>query len=101
MGFYINTGGMKDKAEWIKLNLNGIRLTGKPTHVGEEFVPVCVVDNGEFEAAGIAFNKDAADAFEGKGDKKDKRKKEWLLIKVEDAIACCPSVAKHIKWRDV
>lgn len=95
MGYYIETEVVKEKAEWLRLNLGGIALTGKPNHVGPEYVPVCVVDNGSFEAAAIAFNEKEADEFD---DKDDKRKREWLIIRREDAVRMCPHVEGKIEW---
>lgn len=96
MGKYIETDVVLGKAEWIKKHLGAMSLTGKPNHVGTGYVPVCVVDNGHFEAAAIAYNSAEAESF---NDKTDKRKKEWLLIKVQDAVRLCPSVAQLIDWR--
>lgn len=95
MGYYIETDVVKEKADWLKKYYNAIRLSGKPSHVGEGYVPVCIVDNGHFEAAAIAFDPDEADSFD---DKSDKRKKEWLLIKSDDAVSLCPKVEPHINW---
>lgn len=96
MGYYIQTDSDKDKADWIRANLQGIMLTGCPNHVGEEYVPVCIVDNGSFEAAGIAFSRGEAEAFAGPSD--DKRKKIWMIIKREHAIAIHPELEDMIDW---
>lgn len=95
MGFYIETSEMKNKAEWLKKNAGAIYLSGRPTEVNPDYVPVCVIDNGQFEAAGIAFDEQEAKSFD---DKDDKRKKQWMLIGVDNAVRLCPKVGRHIKW---
>jgi len=72
-----------------------LHLAGKPTEVNPMFVPVCVVDNGSFEAAAIAITPEEAEAFDAKSDK---RPKTWMLIAVKEAVRLCPKVEGKINW---
>lgn len=95
MSHYIETGELKGKAHWLKQNAKGIYLAGRPTEVNSMFVPICIVDNGEFEAAAIATTPHEAAAFDIKSDV---RPKTWMLITAEDAVRLCPKVSGHINW---
>jgi hypothetical protein len=96
MGYYIETSSFKNKAQWILehcvLSQGMIR---RPETVPEGFVPVCVVDNGPFEAAAIAYDMREAVVFDMPTDT---RPKQWLLIRIEDAERLNPKVKGHINW---
>lgn len=97
MGYYIETGTFKGKAQWILNNCKGSHgVIGRPTSVDAGMVPVCVVDNGPFDAAGIAFNPREAEAFDLPSDP---RLRQWLIIRIEDAEDMCPRVTGHINWK--
>lgn len=96
MGYYIETDSLKNKAQWIRDNCWHADLTDKPDTVDTGLVPVCVVDNGPFEAAAIAFDPREAEAFVR--NPSDTRPKQWLLIRIEDAERLNPKVKGHINW---
>lgn len=75
MGCYINTLGI-DKAEWLA-------IAGRPIASAEEAkiteleLPVCLVDNGMFKAAGVAYSYSELDQFSRSGDS---RPKTWFMV---------------------
>ena len=77
MGCYINPRDM-DKEEWLRLHGE---TTQGPTPITETHVPVCLVDNGPFTAAGVAFNEREVQAF----SYPDGRFKIWFRVAREDA----------------
>lgn len=81
MGFYINPKDGSSKEDWLKKN--GSLLVFGPSEFSwkddVEFLPVCLVDNGPFTAAGIAFNEREFQAF----NRPDDRPKEWYKVKKE------------------
>lgn len=81
MGAYVNPKDMT-KEDWLKANAEGISPTApvaidamSPNHL-----PVCLVDNGPFTAAGIAFNERELQAF---NDPNDYRMKVWFWVPKE------------------
>lgn len=80
MGYYINPADMS-KESW--LSLNGRRISqldvGNFDFSGDE-LPVCLVNNGAFTAAGIAYDKSEAQAF---NNPSDARPKIWYAVKRE------------------
>lgn len=85
MGYYINPKeGTKE--EWLMHN--AIRELS-PAEVdlfdffdGGEELPVCLVDNGTFTAAGIAYDLEELAAFR----REDGRPKRWFLIDRADLL---------------
>lgn len=75
MGCYINP---KDKSKEAFLILNGTP-TLEPCEITETELPVCLVDNGLFTAAGIAYDEDEVDAFLHP----DPRPKRWYRVSRE------------------
>lgn len=79
MGFYIQ-GPSKDKANFIVKNYSGIIATKKQAEQMLSEISkavIAVVDNGPFEAAAFAFNKNEFDAFHGLTDY---RPKQYVII---------------------
>ena len=74
MGMYIQTPFAKGKADYLisKYGAEEIELSDVPRNG----VMVCVVDNGRFEAAAIAYDQDEIYAFATP----DGRPKRWLLM---------------------
>lgn len=97
MGYYIETDYHKNKAEWLKNNAGGIFIAGMPATQQEGYVPVCVVDNGPFEAAAIAYTKHEAGVF---NRDYDPRPKQWLIIPIAEAERLCPRVVGKIDWSE-
>ena len=76
MGCYVNPKDMP-KEDWLLLF--GEPTVG-PTPITETHVPVCLVDNGPFTAAGVAFNEREVQAF----SYPDSRPKIWFKVSRED-----------------
>jgi len=80
MGYYINPPS-ETKEQWLQKH-------GTPVHgdvvLSHDFsgptLPVCLVDNGPFTAAGIAFDAGELRAF----GHPDRRPKSWFLVSRED-----------------
>lgn len=81
MGFYINPTD-QTKEDFLFKNGHLIRdkhakdvLSGKLFE--GKFLPVCLMDNGPFTAAGIAYDEAEIEAFQVEGDR---RPKTWFAI---------------------
>lgn len=86
MGYYIETGTVKNKAALIQETYGAIQITQQEAEffVNEhEGAVICVVDNGPFEAAAFCHNGDAFRAF---SNPTDARPKTWLLVDDRGAI---------------
>ncbi len=94
MGYYIETDKSINKAAWLLKNANA-SYWGDPPKVPAGKVPICVVDNGFFEAAAICFNEQEYKEF---NSPYDGRPKKWLLIDISEAIKHCPHVKGMIHW---
>lgn len=79
MGCYINppTG---TKEDWLAEHGHQVWLTECQITTTE--VPVCLVDNGGFTAAAVAFDKHELKAF---SDPADPRYKVWYMVPREEA----------------
>lgn len=92
MGYYINP---KDcaKEQWLKENAlhcntqKGYVPTWETLEEGT--LPVCLVDNGPFTAAGIAYSKDEMEAF---SEPSDRRPKIWFIVPIDKLLAVEPSL---------
>lgn len=84
MGAYINPSD-KTKEVWLTENAteipNGSTITFDGLPEGQ--LPVCLVDNGLFTAAGIAFSPRELEAFTGPDDDRPKR---FYLAKIDDLL---------------
>jgi hypothetical protein len=91
MGYYIKTNSAKNKVQWL-VKKYGAELMTKPVfhEPSTGYVSVVVINNGPFEVAGIAYDKDEFEDFDYRGDC---RPKTWLKMKVEDVLKECPKVA--------
>lgn len=78
MGIYIDPEDM-NKEEWLKTNAAEGPFLVMPKDVPDGSRRVCLVDNGAFTAAGVAFNGDEAAAFNHPCG----RRKRWFIV--EDA----------------
>jgi len=93
MGYYINPPDVT-KEDWLekhgaKADHNEIVLlvdaAPSPTEVFSDLVPVCLVDNGVFTAAGIAYDaREAGHMLHPCG-----RPKKWYLVKRETLKPYC------------
>ena len=79
------------KESWLKANG---KLIGPPKASEFDFTgndwPVCLVDNGMFTAAAIAFNNEELQVFL----QEDGRPKVWLLVSREKLVPYCEYAAK-------
>lgn len=79
MGYYINCNGMS-KEQWLEEN--GIEIDNAPlTHIDfdgtQTVMAVCLVDNGIFTAAAIAYSQRELECF---SDRSDRRPKMWYWV---------------------
>ena len=88
MGFYID-GPTKGKASHILNNWGGIRfeLIRKFEDTPINMVPVVVVNNGSFEAAGICFNERE---YKGFTNPYDPRPREGIYVPRKKIIELYP-----------
>jgi hypothetical protein len=79
MGYYIETGTVKDKARIIAERYNGLIVPKPPSYevVPEDTAIIVVLDNGPFKAAGFAYSKQEFEEFT---DPNDGRRKTFVLI---------------------
>jgi len=76
MGYYVNPKDM-EKEEWLAKHGQAIPLCDALGLDFDEFLPVCLVDNGPFTAAGIGFDKREAMDFA----RPDGRPKTWYRVR--------------------
>jgi len=80
MGYYINTSN-EPKEQWLdrmgfKISARDLKISGFDGLRNDE-LPVCLVDNGPFTAAAIAYCKEEFEEFMHP----DGRRKQWFLVK--------------------
>jgi hypothetical protein len=94
MGYYIQGDGPHHKAEFIIDKYAG-QLMLDPVFLdpAKGFVTVCVVNNGPFEAAAVAYSQEEFDAF---NDPTDYRPKVWLKVPTNQAVLACPDVKDQL-----
>ena len=89
MGYYINP---KDSTKERWLATYG-ELTIFPTFDSKSGkIPVCLVDNGAFTAAGICYCQEELDAF----TEPDGRYKVWYLVPKDKILEVCPEVKRAL-----
>jgi len=77
MGYYVNP---KNETKEQFLNKHGIRFSGTWKDVPEDSLPVILIDNGIFTAAGIAYQESEFKVFT---DPFDSRPKEVFIVPIE------------------
>lgn len=82
MGYYIQVPERFGKAAAIVKRMHGERWNPN-TPVPPGTVPVCVVTNSRFDAAGVAYDKREFDRFMTE----DGRPKEWLVVPFSVALS--------------
>ena len=89
MGYYIDStknGALNPKGKVQDLiNYENAIIVNQPINFDDylNYALICVVDNGPFEAAGYAFDKEEFEAFNY--SKNDFRPKTWLIMDKERA----------------
>lgn len=79
MGAYINLSD-QSKEDWLKENATAVsNRPPKSIDAVEGHLPVCLIDNGMFTAAGIAFDERELQAF----SYPDGRPKTWYSVSTE------------------
>jgi hypothetical protein len=92
MGFYINPqSGTKE--EWLSKCGRRIIIDLFSFEEYKEYLPVCLVDNGPFTAAGICYNECELDAF---SDPMDSRPKKWYVVPTYKLLEVCPSIKEVV-----
>lgn len=76
MGAYINPKNMT-KEQWLSENATEVPFVD--WDLPEGYLPVVLVDNGPFTAAGIAFSKRELEDFT---DKRDMRPKRFFIVPI-------------------
>lgn len=95
MGYYINPIG-ETKEDWLVRHTH--IHTNEPewmteTNGGTRCHWVCLVDNGAFTAAGIAYDEREFNAF----SRDDGRPKQWFLIPDEYLASVTPSFGNYLR----
>lgn len=76
MGYYIEVPGHTGKAQQVRDIFGaGVWHPTQPVPAGK--VPICVVQNGFFDAVAVAYDQSEVDAF---NDPYDHRQRDWLLM---------------------
>lgn len=88
MGMYMEDS---DKRKWLQEVGSFIDCGVEPTTINFKDVPensmiVCLVDNGAFLAAGVAFDEREFEVF----NKEDGRWKEWYFVSRSELAEKCP-----------
>lgn len=78
MGYYINPPD-KSKEQFLVEFGEPIQASEVKARINECDLPVCLVDNGPFTAAGIAYDEAEADCFL----QPDGRPKRWFAVSRE------------------
>lgn len=102
MGAYVNPPG-QNKEKWLEENATQIsqgaakRIAKNINNGATTELPVCLVDNGPFKAAGICFEKREFDAF-SRSD--DSRPKKWFKAKVDDLLEVSGELENYMRHSD-
>lgn len=96
MGLYINPTDMS-KEEWLLKHgtyVPGCAAAWAIYDQDPNLVPVCLVDNIMFRAAGVVFDRREFEAF---ASPVDGRKKEWYCVPKEKIKEVCPDYRYYFK----
>lgn len=100
MGYYIEGLHPKHKARQLREKYNATLLKDPPGNLrdirAEGRALVCVVDNGPFEAAGIAYNDRELARFQMRVPD-DLRMRWWLTLPRSTVIELCPRVEEVLE----
>lgn len=92
MGFYVNPSN----ESVVDFLYHYTKLLYPPNfeNVGPDMLPVCLVDNGPYKAAGIAYSKRELLRFVNDGTN---RRKEWFLVPIRDLLKASDLREKDIR----
>lgn len=93
MGAYINSRNMT-KEDWLVIN--GVPTTLNSLKYWDDLLqgtlPVCLVDNGHFTAAGIAYCKEELECFK----RNDGRLKKWYIVETHKLHEVSPELKMYL-----
>lgn len=93
MGYYIETFSPFHKESQILFTVPSARRIARAAEADETEFPVCVVDNGLFEAAGICYDAHEVEAF---NDPTDMRPKKWVAVPRAEAVRLVPELQREL-----
>lgn len=97
MGCYVNPRH-QTKEEWLAQNAYTTLEPGRKPAWEEaerdDCLPVCLVDNGPFTAAGIAYCKWEMDAFL----RPDGREKRWFYVPTSRLLEVAPDLRSYLDY---
>ena len=80
MGMYIDPANMS-KEDWLAKHGE---KTAAPCDISDTHLPVCLVNNGFFTAAAVAYSPSELAVFSDSGDR---RRKAWYKVSIADLRA--------------
>ena len=86
MGVYVNPAGMS-KEDWLAQNGELLIESPKWEDEKEGNLPVSLVDNGPFRAAGVCFDERELECFAE--SIRDTRPKTWFMVEVDKLKDVC------------
>lgn len=93
MGYYINPKDGSSKEAWLAAHAQEISEDlALQVDTNGDSLPVCLVDNGRFTAAGIGYYPGEVAAFADR----DGRPKRWYLAKIADLLTVCPNLQEGL-----
>jgi len=82
MGCYINLGLA---AKELFLVARGQRVSADDAFITTDSLPVCLINNGPFTSAAVAYNDSELAAFK----RADGREKTWFMVSKDDLYDVC------------
>lgn len=94
MGVYINPIDCT-KEDWLKKNAEhiGDPRSITPTFTKDSGIPICLVDNGIFTAAGVCYDESEFKAFQ---EPNDPREKLWFIAPAAKIAEVAPELMRYL-----